>query len=37
MYKDFKELGLYTVGAIEELQDRENIEITDCIEGCLMI
>ena len=36
MYKDFKELGLYTVGAIEELQDRENIEITDCIEGCLI-
>lgn len=36
MYENFKELGLYTVGAIEELQNRENIEFVDCIEGCLI-
>ena len=36
MYEDFKELGLYTVNAIEELQNKENIELVDYIEGCLI-
>lgn len=36
MYEDFKEIGLYTVSAIDELQNRENIEFVDCIEGCLI-
>lgn len=31
-----KKLGLYCNSAIDELNSREEIELIDCIEGCLL-
>ena len=36
MYENYKELGLYTCEAVENLQDKEHIELVECIEGCLL-
>lgn len=36
MYENFKELGLYTYDTIQKFQDEDNINLIDCIEGCLI-